>query len=250
MNAFRIILCSALLSAVTSGFSEVNEEILPKDYPVTRYSAVWENSPFTRELVKPIVQTVTSSFARNLSLRGIAKDRRRGTVAYVQDLRENKSYAITSAKSDKHPYVVVSANHADRPNESVVTISDGKETADIGYADGLISEAIRAPAQRARPSAEARDGRNQRAAGAKSVVTKPGQAARPGGQARPPGFGRPGQVPQNPQAVSSRPAQGQANTTPGSPPAQAEEEELATEKIDEPRRRRIQLPRGAEVSND
>ena len=97
---------------------EVEEETLPTGFPVTRYTAIWENSPFNREVVAAAAKTIESSFAQSLVLEGVINDDVKGPVAYVRDKREDKSLVITSAKNESHPYTIVSANQSRRAPSS------------------------------------------------------------------------------------------------------------------------------------
>lgn len=199
--------------------------LLPTAYPVIRYSEIWENSPFERVVIKEVVSGPQSSFAQNLVLEGVVTDDTRGTVAYVRDIREDKPLVITSNESGDHPYRVVSANQEHNPEATKVTITDGKETGEIGFNAQKLTQAITAPV--AAPSA--------------APGLAPGGQPRPGNQ--PPG--RDGkdkpQLPQSPQTPQS-PAAGVAvppvpvtdNPGSGAP---------VLDKIDnEPRRRRVPLP--------
>lgn len=151
MKKFSLLLIGALIAMPTVA---QEEKVLPDSFPVTRYTAVWENSPFTREVVKVVERKVISSFGNSLTLEGLINDDERGTVAYVKDITENETLIITSKpdpKTDGHPYTIVSADLVSDPQSSTVTITDGNETAEIGYAENALTRTIRqeAPPQQA-----------------------------------------------------------------------------------------------------
>ena len=104
------------------------DAVLPTGFPVTRYTAVWENSPFNREVVKAGAKTMESSFAGSLVLEGLVTDDQLGPIAYVRDVREDKPIVITREKSEAHPFTIVSANQVANPEETKVTVTNGTMT--------------------------------------------------------------------------------------------------------------------------
>lgn len=139
---FSISVVSATASLI---WSQEADNILPSMYPTSRYIEVWENSPFNREVIKQTPQTTLSKFAQSLVLEGMVNDNRRGAIAYLRDQKEKKSYVVSSEASNSHSYTLVSASQATDPRESKVTITNGKETAEIGYPGDLLSKKIIQP---------------------------------------------------------------------------------------------------------
>ncbi len=157
------------------------EEALPSSHPVTRYTAIWEDSPFTREVVKVVERKIVSSFANALNLEGLVNDDERGPVAYVRDITENKTIVITTEPdtgTDPHPYTIVAADLLKNPQETTVTITDGNETAEIGYAENALTRTIaqdRPPTQEDNiDPREAAINRNRPQPGQKRPVPSPG----------------------------------------------------------------------------
>lgn len=188
------------------------DNLLPTSYPVNRYTDIWENSPFNREVIKEVVTGPQTSFSQSLVLEGLVTDDTRGTVAYVRDIREDKPLVITSDETDGHPYRVVGANQEHDPEKTKVTITDGKETGEIGFNAQKLTQAIAAPA----PAPPARPG-NQ----------PPGRDAKSKPQVNPPG-GTPPSV-----GAVVPPVDATGNPASGAP---------VLDKMDEPRRRRVPLP--------
>lgn len=141
-------------------FAAAEDEILPVSFPVSRYTEIWEDSPFNREVVKVVEQKAISNFGQSIALEGLVSDDAVGPIAYVVDLKENEHLVLTSQASDSHPYTIVSANQVNNPLETTVTITDGTETAEIGYAESTLTQKIQqaAPVQKQK-EAEAPPGR-------------------------------------------------------------------------------------------
>ncbi|MEX2581534.1 MAG: hypothetical protein WD342_20930 [Verrucomicrobiales bacterium] len=159
MSARLITIC---LSATVLGTAE--DEILPVAFPVTRYTEIWEDSPFNREVVKVVEQKVISSFGQSIALEGLVSDDAVGPIAYVRDVKEDKPLVVTSQASESHPYTIVSANQVNNPFETTVTITDGTETAEIGYAENRLTQKIeQAPPARKQKGPEAPAGRSPNA---------------------------------------------------------------------------------------
>ncbi len=227
----RLPILALVLGGLFPVSAETEEEaVLPTAYPVSRYSAIWENSPFNREVVKPIGQTIQSSFAQSLVLEGLINDDKRGPVAYVRDTREDLSLVITQEKSTNpsNPYTVVSASLSRRPEETKVTITDGKETAEIGFVAATLTQAIAAPAPApaaSRPPA-GREGRVP-------VTPPPGSISQPGGIPQPGGG----------QSGGGRVPGADAGVVMPEDPSVSPSLTPALDKLDsEPRRRRVPLP--------
>ncbi len=216
-------LLAAVLALLPPGFAAGEEEVLPTAFPVSRYIGIWENSPFNREVLPPVVQTIQSSFAQSLVLEGIVNDDARGTIAYVRDTKENTPLVITSEPSEGHPYTIVSANLSNNPEETKVTLTDGTESGEIGFVVATLTQAIAQPAAAAPPPQSAREGRDPRAPRAPRGGAAPPIPTQGGGQAG--GAAISDGMPPDADATQSAPS--------------------ALEKIDsEPRRRRIPLPAG------
>lgn len=186
MRSRTIIVAIAILPLLAE--AQV-ENTLPTSFPVTRYTAIWENSPFTREVVKVVERKIVSSFANALNLEGLVNDDERGPVAYVKDITENKTLVITTEpdpSENGHPYTIVSADLLKNPQETVVTITDGNETAEIGYAENALTRTIaqdRPPEPQEKPDPrQANINRNRPQPGQKRPVPTPGTVS-----ANPPG---------------------------------------------------------------
>src|SRR5690606_30969748 len=89
-----------LLCTLPGGPLRAEDDLLPTSFPVSRYTDIWEDSPFNREVIKVVAQAISSSFAQTLTLEGIVTDDTIGPIAYVRDNTENQPIVITSAKSD------------------------------------------------------------------------------------------------------------------------------------------------------
>jgi hypothetical protein len=209
----------------------VEEETLPTGFPVNRYTAIWENSPFNREVIPAVAQTIESSFARAIVLEGVINDDEKGPVAYVRDTREDKPLVITTAKSDSHPFTIVSAKQSNRPEETKITITDGNETGEIGFEAASLTQAIAQPVPAA-PQQKAGKG-DPRAGGLPqpNAMQGAGQVAAQGGGGAQPGGARP--------AGGNTPQIGTPAAQTGAPPSVTP----ALDALDaEPRRRRVPLP--------
>ncbi|MAS92688.1 MAG: hypothetical protein CMO55_05770 [Verrucomicrobiales bacterium] len=206
---------SLLMINVLTAQVEDEGSVLPVSYPVTRYTAVWENSPFEREVVKPVVETFSSTFGKDLALEGLIRDSQKGFVAYMRNLKDNQPIVVTNQPSERHSYRILSAVQAHNPAESTVTITDGKEKAEIGYVATMLTQAIATPARRANNDNQER--RN---------VPNPNANRQP--------------VPPRPNPASKA----AANTQPNAATTERPNTDLpAIDDIDdEPRRRRILLP--------
>ncbi|MDF1859783.1 MAG: hypothetical protein P1U87_06180 [Verrucomicrobiales bacterium] len=197
------------------------EETLPSGHSVTRYVPVWENSPFNREVARIVETKLSSTFGKNLVLEGLVSDKAKGPIAFVRDTKENVPFTISSEKSSgDYTYTIVSANKDPDPQKTTVTITDGKEQAEIGYQANILTQSIRAPQQQAAPAAD----RNSAASRAREAQLRNQQAKQKA----------PGNQPRQVQPVNTQPA------------AQPEKQEDALDRLDEaPRRRMVPLPKGA-----
>ncbi|MDF1824041.1 MAG: hypothetical protein P1U68_05340 [Verrucomicrobiales bacterium] len=137
--------CLLITLATVGGLNLWADEILPTEFPVTRYTALWEDSPFNRQVVATVENRVTNTLGINLSLEGLVTDETAGTIAYMRDLKENKFLVVTKEKSDSVPFYLIDARKSSNPAETRVTISDGKETAEIGFAEGVFTKKIDSP---------------------------------------------------------------------------------------------------------
>jgi hypothetical protein len=219
----RPFLAIPLLLGLSVISVRTEDDVLPVAHPVSRYTEIWDDSPFNREVIKAVAETISSSFAQTLTLEGIVTDNTIGPIAYVRDNAENQPIVITSAKSESHPYTIVSANQVNNPEETKVTITDGRETGEIGYVVAKLTQ----PIQQIQPQAppQGQDPKN-----------RPGQKNVP---PIPPG----GADAANRQAILRVPGNA---LNPSSAPNQPETPASATPALeqldDEPRRRRVPLP--------
>lgn len=219
----RPFLAIPLLLGLSVTSVRTEDDVLPVAHPVSRYTEIWDDSPFNREVIKAVAETISSSFAQTLTLEGIVTDNTIGPIAYVRDNAENQPIVITSAKSESHPYTIVSANQVNNPEETKVTITDGRETGEIGYVVAKLTQ----PIQQFQPQAppQGQDPKN-----------RPGQKNVP---PIPPG----GADAANRQAILRAPGNA---LNPSSAPNQPETPASATPALeqldDEPRRRRVPLP--------
>jgi len=151
----KYIALAITLLSLSASLRAQEEDVLPSSYPVTRYTEIWENSPFTREVVKVVARKIVSSFGNSITLEGLVNDDERGPIAYVKDITENKTLIITTEPNtaeNGHPYTIVSADLVINPQETTVTITDGTETAEIGYPENSITRAIKQDAAPQRPA--------------------------------------------------------------------------------------------------
>jgi len=219
-------LAALLLPLVVPPWSAgAEEEVIPTRFPVSRYTATWDDSPFTREVVKPTVQTVQSDFARNLTLEGLVNDDEAGPIAYVRDLQADQSLVITSETHASHPYTLVSANQVNDPQQTTVTVTNGNEEAEIGYEAGSMTRAIDSP----RPSKTSSTAKSGSAADS-SPRSGPERAEGPEGavDTAPPGARGPS------PSTSANDGAARAAQTPSKPTSEPS------------RRRRVLLPRSSE----
>jgi len=223
----RHLLAIPLLFALPGGPAGAEDDVLPTSHPVSRYTEIWENSPFNREVVKVVEQAISSSFAQTLTLEGVVNDNTRGAIAYVRDNAENQPIVITSAKSESHPYTIVSANLVNNPEETKVTITDGKETGEIGYVIAKLTQPIQQFQPQAQPQGQ-----------------DPKQRPNKGTPPPPPGGADAAAAAANRQAAPRVPGNALIN-----PPSDADQTQTPTsatpalDKLDEePRRRRVPLP--------
>lgn len=133
-------------------FSQEDGITLPRAYPALRYQSIWENSPFEREVVAASPVQFASAFGKTLVLEGLIDDAD-GPIAYVKDQREKGTYVVTEEASGGHSYRIVSVDFNRDPRASSVTLTNGKESAVIKYANNVMSKAVaQAPSPRVRPT--------------------------------------------------------------------------------------------------
>ncbi len=130
----RFHILALLLPIGASLVGMAGDGVLPKSYPVTRYSATWEHSPFLREITEALSLPSAPSFGERLTLEGIVSDDSRGVIAYLRDKETDESLMVTDRPSQSHPYLVVSASQVRDPGLTWVRISDGSQTAELGFA--------------------------------------------------------------------------------------------------------------------
>ncbi len=140
MKRLLTITLISLSFAAVRGQEE--EDVVPSGYPASRYTSIWENSPFNREVIKAVEQSISSHFAQSLTLEGIVTDDNLGPIAYVRDMTTNQPIVITRVKSESHPYTIVSANLVKNPEETKVMITDGNESGEIGYVIAKLNQPI------------------------------------------------------------------------------------------------------------
>ena len=87
-----------LMFLSTAGFAQ-DPEVLPAGFPVTRYSGIWENSPFNREVVARVRTQQVSDFGNSYSLEGLVSDQKVGFIAYLRDLKDDSFLMVTKKKS-------------------------------------------------------------------------------------------------------------------------------------------------------
>lgn len=179
-----------------------NEEVLPREFPVTRYTSIWEDSPFNREVVAVVETKMQSTFGTHLTLEGLVTDESAGAIAYMRDLKENKILVITGTKSEDSPFYLVDVQKSNNPAETRVTLSDGTETAEIGYPEGVYTKKIETPLP-TNPGPAAGSGSR---GGNKADPSKSTDSAAPG----PPGTAGPSDAPGPPGAAGPMPDSPQA----------------------------------------
>lgn len=230
-RSFPRLLPAALAVFATAIPLVAEDAVLPAAFPVTRYTAIWENSPFNREVVKAAAKTMESSFAGSLVLEGLVTDDTLGPIAYVRDIREDKPIVITRETSEAHPFTIVTANQVANPEETKVTVTNGTETGEIGYVVAKLTQAIAAPAPVAPPQQQ-RQGQGGQPPGrdGKGVPPLPGGGGAGGAGASP--------------ALSRNPP----GANPTATPADSDKPTSVAPALDnmdaEPRRRRVPLPGG------
>ncbi|MEM9018288.1 MAG: hypothetical protein AAGC68_14840 [Verrucomicrobiota bacterium] len=123
----------------------IAEEVLPTGFPLNRYTALWEDSPFNREVVKPVETKIESNFGKDIVLEGVVNDQVVGPIAYLRDLKKNEPIVVTSKESETSPYRILTTSKSNDPAETTVTITDGDETAEIGFQSNLLTQRIATP---------------------------------------------------------------------------------------------------------
>lgn len=221
----RPFLAITLLFGLSVISVRTEDDVLPAAHPVSRYTEIWDDSPFNREVVKAAAETISSSFAQTLTLEGVVNDDSRGPTAYVRDNTVNQPIVITTAKSESHPYTIVSANLVNNPEETKVTITDGKETGEIGYVIAKLTQPIQQFQPQAQPPGQ--DPKQRPNKGTPPSPPGSADAAAANRQAAP-------RIPGN--ALTAPPTDVNQPQTPTSTTP-------ALNKLDEePRRRRVPLP--------
>lgn len=137
----RFLLVVYSLLPLKQTFSQGNETTLPRAYPTLRYQNIWENSPFEREVVTASPLQFVSAFGKTLVLEGLIDDAD-GPIAYVRDQKEKSTYVVTKEASGGHAYRIVSVDFNRDPRASSVTLTNGKESAVIKYANNVMSKAV------------------------------------------------------------------------------------------------------------
>jgi hypothetical protein len=125
------VLVIVFLFPLAQGWSD--EQILPRGHPVTRYASIWENSPFLREISDSKMLVVSSSFGKHLALEGVISDNKIGVIAYVRDVETGLFLTISEEPGNSHLYFVTSASISSNPGLTWVRISNGSESAELGY---------------------------------------------------------------------------------------------------------------------
>ncbi len=143
--SFPMIRIALPLVLFATAVSAQDEEFLPSRFPLDRYSAGWENSPFNREVAKVVVASNSLAFGRGIVLEGVVSDDQTGTIAYARDLVQGILMIITEKSSEEHPFTIKSTSQANDPRETSVTITDGKEQAEIRFESELLTRAITNP---------------------------------------------------------------------------------------------------------
>jgi|GEM_PF-3852520 len=187
------ILNAALLFCILANHVSLGQEegaVLPQPYPVSRYQEVWENSPFSRIVVEVASPVIRSSFGRGLALQGLIDDQQNGPIAYVRDIETEAIYVVTKERHPSHPFRIVSAVHSPDPRNSKVLITDGAESAQIGYDEGSYTKKIsrerserQAPSKGGNGARSSTDRVNQAKSGATSIkdrgASSEGESSRP-----------------------------------------------------------------------
>lgn len=156
MKLLALSLIISALVALISGplAAQETEKAIPTGYPITRYSAIWEDSPFDREVVAAVETRFESNFGRNLVLEGLVNDSKRGPMAFLRDTKENVPFLVTTQTGQPpYAYQLVEADTNPDPMKTKVKITDGNETAEIGFESNVLTSKIATPPP-ANPQAE------------------------------------------------------------------------------------------------
>lgn len=109
--------------------------IVPDGYPVTRYSSLWERSPFTISSVHQ--DLVPAGFAAGLALVGVAKI---GTEDFVILLNKDSQERINvGSKANELGFKLISVEPNADPLKVSVTIQKGSEVAQVKYDQTLLA---------------------------------------------------------------------------------------------------------------
>jgi len=139
--AFRRItlLATGVLSAlapVCLAFAQEAEPPIPQAHPASRYQRIWENSPFELEAPPP-TGPAGPGFADHLTLVGITKVKGI-TVVTLLDKQSAKSFDLREGET-KDSFRIVEVSPQRDPSQTLVKLTNGQETATVGYDKKLLA---------------------------------------------------------------------------------------------------------------
>ncbi len=205
---------------------------IPKPFPVSRYSALFEKSPFAVATAAPEAAPAAENFATNFVVTGIAKNR--GTdskevyTVFVRSRDLSTRLVLTGDKPSDEGISVVSVEEAAVAAKSSVVLKKGSETGRVEFDQAALAASSgggQPPAPQAGKSA-ASGTRVPTSAAARPAIPRPGMTAvpRPGASLNPPAPGAPvaGGVPSGTSAGQElrrrvRPIQGAPGSAPEPP---------------------------------
>jgi len=203
MNLRRLVTCISLLGSAVLIFPEPAssqeaeiDAAIPKDYPIERYRAVWEKSPFEIVTPPPPPKPKESpQFAKTLSVAGVIEIGDLKNVTIFD--RASGEYFVLGPKKTHQGIRMVSVVNDIDPKKVKVKIAKGKNEGTIGFDVKMLAANTKPPGRAAKP---------QNVAPSIPPIRKPGVGA--------PGNGQPAGGNQN-----SPGAGGTNSTGPGGPAA-------------------------------
>lgn len=187
--------------AVSGTTSVLDEEVIPKAYPESRYQSTWSNNPFL--LVTKVTENKRVDWSEDWALSSMFKSETGKISIGLQNKQTAEYKRVTSEDPAGSEFQFVSANFNRNRNEASVQISKGGITATIKYDDNLTSRPVTVNNTFAAPAAQPGAAPAARPGQPVNVI-QPGAPGGGPGAVSPP---RPGQAPGvSPQSPASPPS--------------------------------------------
>lgn len=140
-----LALTSSLSASTESAASAESADPIPRPHPVSRYEAIWENSPFELEAPPPDNTGPESPLADEFALAGITKVKGK-TVVTLLDKKAGTSFDLREDQPKNSLRLLEVSFHRD-PMLTEVKLARGAETGSIGYDKSSLSTAPKRPPQ-------------------------------------------------------------------------------------------------------